>query len=482
MILEHVAGTTPETDRAGAIDESVRVRPAPALRSAAAWYSGYRQVGVAPALHRGLPSPFLTVIFTLDDPLTIVRHADPAQPGGDYPALLGGLHTAPAFIRHDGRQAGIQVALDPLAARRLLGLPAGELASLDVEAEAVFGRRCAALLDRLQNAATWPERFAACDAFLQAAARPCGEPAPEVAQAWSMLRRAHGRISVAELAAEVGWSERHLGASLRRETGLAPKAAARVIRFDHARRMLTAEAVRLGACPNLADLAARAGYSDQAHLAREFGALAGCPPTVWLAEQSAQYGEFRNVQAEPDRPPAHSGTRRPEPGPPGRHSERHTLMDTSTNSTTAQPETTQPTAQTPPKQVWPALAARDARALIAFLTEAFGFLEVCVYGEGDHVAHAELAWPEGGGIMLGSVARDPGPDSWGGQPGTFGGYVVTDHPDELCARARKAGAAIFREPHETDYGSRDFAARDPEGNRWSFGTYRGEPHQAYARD
>ena len=29
--------------------------------------------------------------------------------------------------------------------------------------------------------------------------------------------------------------------------------------------------------------------------------------------------------------------------------------------------------------------------------------------------------------------------------------------------------------HVTDYGSRDFAVRDPEGNRWSFGTYRGEP-------
>jgi uncharacterized glyoxalase superfamily protein PhnB len=150
--------------------------------------------------------------------------------------------------------------------------------------------------------------------------------------------------------------------------------------------------------------------------------------------------------------------------------------------TTADTTTTQPTAQTPPKQVWPNVTARDARALIAFLAEAFGFQEVCAYGEGDHVAHAELAWPEGGGVMLGSAKPDTGPESWNGQPGTFGCYVVTDHPDELCERARKAGATIFRELTDTDYGSREFAARDPEGNRWSFGTYRGEPHQAYARD
>jgi AraC-like DNA-binding protein len=306
VILDRVAGATEGVDTAGPIDESVRVRPTPALRSAAAWYSGYRQVGVAPAVHRGLPSPFLTLIFTIDDPMTIIRHVDPAQPGGDFPSLVGGLHATPAFIRHDGRQAGIQVALDPLAARGLLGLPAGELAGLDVTADTVLGRRCSTLLDQLQHAASWPERFAALDVFLQAAARRRGEPAPEVAQAWRRLRRTRGMISVADLAAEVGWSERHLSESIRRETGLAPKAAARVIRFDHARRLLTAEATRYGACPNLADLAVQAGYYDQAHLAREFGALAGCPPTVWLAEQTAQYGEFRNIQAEPDRAAAHS--------------------------------------------------------------------------------------------------------------------------------------------------------------------------------
>jgi uncharacterized glyoxalase superfamily protein PhnB len=52
--------------------------------------------------------------------------------------------------------------------------------------------------------------------------------------------------------------------------------------------------------------------------------------------------------------------------------------------------------------------------------------------------------------------------------------VVTDDPDGLHDRALKAGATIVQELRETDYGSRDFAARDPEGNLWSFGTYRGE--------
>jgi uncharacterized glyoxalase superfamily protein PhnB len=128
----------------------------------------------------------------------------------------------------------------------------------------------------------------------------------------------------------------------------------------------------------------------------------------------------------------------------------------------------------PAPQVWPTVRAHDARQLIRFLVDAFGFEETVVYGDGDIVDHAELAWPEGGGVMLGSV-RDLADVSIPSQPGTFGAYVVTRDPDAVFARAVAAGAEILTGLHDTDYGSRDFAALDPEGNRWSFGTYPGAP-------
>ncbi|WP_326654955.1 MULTISPECIES: VOC family protein [unclassified Streptomyces] len=133
---------------------------------------------------------------------------------------------------------------------------------------------------------------------------------------------------------------------------------------------------------------------------------------------------------------------------------------------------------TPAPQVWPTLRAHDARALIRFLIDAFGFEETVVHGEGDRVDHAQLSWPEGGGIMLGSAKQDGEDDAWPLCPGSFGAYAVTADPDRLYARAKAAGAEITSELRETDYGSRDFAALDPEGNRWSFGTYRGEPSKA----
>jgi uncharacterized glyoxalase superfamily protein PhnB len=134
-------------------------------------------------------------------------------------------------------------------------------------------------------------------------------------------------------------------------------------------------------------------------------------------------------------------------------------------------------ADAPAPQVWPTLKARDARAQITFLVDAFGFEETAVYGEGDQVAHAQLSWPPGGGIMLGSVRAD-GDEPWALSPGTFGAYVVTDDPDALYQRAVAAGARVIRPPSTPQYGGREFAVLDPEGNHWSFGNYRGEQRLA----
>lgn len=296
-------GTGALSEDSGPVDESVHGLPDPRLRGCVAWYSGYRQVGVPPARHRGLPSPYLTLILTLDDPLTLLAHPDAAQQPGNYRTLLGGLHTFPALIGHDGRQSGVQVAVSPLGARVLFGLPAGELAGIDLHADDVLGRDALEVHERLRTAVDWPARFAVLDEWLMRRALRSAEPgpAPEVVHAWRMLLRSSGTSAIAEVAAEIGWSARHLSGRFAAEIGLSPKASARVIRFDRARREL-AERARRGpldawpdSAPNrgigLAQLAADCGYFDQAHLDREFRALAGCPPVRWLAE------EFRNVQA-----------------------------------------------------------------------------------------------------------------------------------------------------------------------------------------
>jgi uncharacterized glyoxalase superfamily protein PhnB len=123
--------------------------------------------------------------------------------------------------------------------------------------------------------------------------------------------------------------------------------------------------------------------------------------------------------------------------------------------------------------VWLTLQANDAPALIDYYVDTFGFVVAARYGEGDNVDHAQLNWPEGsGGIMLGS--HKPGAVC-SRKPGMAGGYVVTDDPDALYERVLQRKADVVRPLEKTDYGSREFTMRDPEGNLWSFGDYTGEP-------
>jgi uncharacterized glyoxalase superfamily protein PhnB len=120
------------------------------------------------------------------------------------------------------------------------------------------------------------------------------------------------------------------------------------------------------------------------------------------------------------------------------------------------------------QNVFPSFRYRDAPGAIAWLVDVLGF-EVEELHEADDgtIAHAQLRHGTGL-IMLGSE-RD---NAFGGRVGGGFTYVAVDDIDGLYDRARSAGAEVIMEITDTDYGSRDFSVKDPEGNVWSFGTYR----------
>jgi uncharacterized glyoxalase superfamily protein PhnB len=122
------------------------------------------------------------------------------------------------------------------------------------------------------------------------------------------------------------------------------------------------------------------------------------------------------------------------------------------------------------------LCYRDAAAMIDWLVRAFGATEhMRVEGEDGAIVHAELRIGDGI-VMVGSFTDDRlkvrSPRELAGLTG--GVYVGIDHVDALHDRAKAAGAEIVVPLHDTHYGSRDFAALDPEGQLWCFGTYRPE--------
>ncbi|GAA1826121.1 hypothetical protein GCM10009735_71780 [Actinomadura chokoriensis] len=110
---------------------------------------------------------------------------------------------------------------------------------------------------------------------------------------------------------------------------------------------------------------------------------------------------------------------------------------------------------------YPLIRAADPARTMAWLEEAFGFTEIAAHkDDAGNIVHAELVF-DTGIVMLGA-AETP----------AAAVYVAVDDPDAHHDRARAAGAEIIRPLTDQDYGSRDYAARDPDGNEWYFGTYR----------
>lgn len=264
----------------------VTARPHPSLAGLVDRFIGYRTHG-APGVHRGLPSGHLTFVVSVERDVDVMAHSDPTQQPSRYRSLVGGFHVTPVLIRHDGYQEGISIDLTPAGSRTLLGAPAAALYNTTADIDDVVGRVGTELWERVGSIGRWADRFAVCDEVLGrlAEARATRMPNAQIHHAWQRLIGSGGETTVRSLAAEVGWSRQHLTRRFTSELGLSPKTAARVIRFDRARRMLQAP----GGPPSLVRVSNDCGYYDQAHMTSEFTALAGCPPSQWLAAEQVPF-------------------------------------------------------------------------------------------------------------------------------------------------------------------------------------------------
>lgn len=253
------------------------MQPGSALEPHVAAAYGYRMTGFEPGVHLGLPSGYLTVVISMAEPTMLAGLPDRGDGTASLPALVGGLHRTAVEIHHDGSQYGVQLAVRPDSARALFGVPAAALTSVVVELDELIPA-ARHLPERLAAMTSWQERF-----DLLAQALPAGrdlrrptESRPAVCYAWQRVVATGGAVRVADLASETGWSRRHLTQRFAAEYGMAPKELARMVRFHRSRELMD-EAV----APSLVDVAARSGYADQAHMTREWVAIAGCTPTAW---------------------------------------------------------------------------------------------------------------------------------------------------------------------------------------------------------
>jgi AraC-like DNA-binding protein len=247
--------------------------PQPRLRPLLArGYAGFTEATVP--RHLVLPA-------TTSVPLVVKLLDSPYRP----PAFVMGAHGSSTVLEGDCAPSYLEVLLAPLGAYTLLGLPIDQLSGQIVDLVDVLGPAGRRLGDQLRETPSWRRRFALVDEFLLDRLERGPRPSPEVGWAWERLLATGGAVPIGRIAREVGWSHKHLIARFSQQVGLRPKTAARLVRLNRVWRRLDEHRPL-----DWGQVAADAGYADQAHLIRDFHQFTGTTPTQFQARTLPSHG------------------------------------------------------------------------------------------------------------------------------------------------------------------------------------------------
>ncbi len=217
-----------------------------------------------PVRRRKIPGGTVKIVFALDGVFD-GRRIEPTP-------LVVGPHDRGGTAEHAGRMVSVQLLLDPLAARRLLGVPLHELRNSAVDLTTLLGPSAQRLAHRLADTTDWTTRFRLVSDYLRP--RSPTDRDEMVADAMRRLRDTRGTLPISDLADEYGWSRRHFSRRFADRTGLSPKTYGSLMRFSAALTALTRAETA-----DLARLAHELGYYDQSHLHRDFQRFAATTPS-----------------------------------------------------------------------------------------------------------------------------------------------------------------------------------------------------------
>lgn len=244
-------------------------------------YQGYEERAASGVRRRELPHGGVVLVINF---AAAWRVADPRREGaiGRYGSFVAGVDDFASLVDCAGRAHCLQVNFTPIGARRFFGVPMADLARKVVALDDMLGRDAERLADRLFQARNWSDRFDIAETFIADRLAGTAPADAGIMWAWRKIERDGGSSSIAALARELDCSRRHLVARFRDQIGLPPKTIAGLARFNRALAMIGAAHK-----PDLARIAAEAGYFDQPHFNRDFANLAGITPGQFLRARLA---------------------------------------------------------------------------------------------------------------------------------------------------------------------------------------------------
>jgi AraC-like DNA-binding protein len=237
---------------------------------------GYEEFRASLVRRRELPHGGVVLVINFGAKWRVAnpRRQAPAQ---SYDSFVAGVDDFASLVDCGGRAFCLQVNFTPIGARRFFGLPMHELSRRVVPLGDIMGGDADRLADRLFQAPNWDSRFDIAEQAILAHLPRAPREDAGILWAWDRLARNDGQCSIAGLARELDCSRKHLVARFRDQIGLPPKSIAGIMRFNRALRLIGGTAQ-----PDLAAIAAEAGYFDQPHFNRDFLALSGITPGEFL--------------------------------------------------------------------------------------------------------------------------------------------------------------------------------------------------------
>lgn len=260
-------------DGDGTAWELAYAAPSPAVAPYLRELCGFWEVTATPMIRREFPESVYVMVIEFGPPLAVYGPYNGMERARHKTGFVAGMHDGFAVTESAGSMRGMQINFTPLGARLFFGLPLSALFNRVVSVDDVLGAEGPRLASRLYDLNDWGARFALLEEVILARIATAKALSPGVVWAWQQLAASRGAMGIGSLAAKLEWSRKHLIAQFHDQVGVAPKFAARVLRFEEAIGRLQDDTVT-----SFAELALDCGYYDQAHLARDLRQFTGLPP------------------------------------------------------------------------------------------------------------------------------------------------------------------------------------------------------------
>ena len=268
--------------------QSFRWMPHPELALLVRGYNGYFESSSRPVRRRELPSGEVALIISLGPQWRLIDPATGAS-AGTLRTFVAGLDDTYSLVESEIPGAAIQVDFTPIGARQLLQLPMHLVSKRTVELTDLFGSQADRLVEQLAEAADWHSRFLTLDNFLLSRIRRYRRSTREIDWAWRQLDLSRGSVRVQKISEQLGWTRKRLVRAFRDEIGMPPKVIARVLRFRKALAEFNVQTI-----VDFSQLAAESGYSDQAHMIRDFKDFSGLTPAELIRVYSPDAGTIES--------------------------------------------------------------------------------------------------------------------------------------------------------------------------------------------